>query len=672
MSVPLRLRRLTLALLLLALVLRCTPAPELPFTPEEESDIWYLDVVEEGGVWIAPALLSALGVPSGAELPLSLRLSYGDQTLPYLPLETEAGWGLFFFAPALSTRYAPHAAFRLELAGEVPGARMLSTPAQPSSSPPAPAFATLRAEEDQRYLPQATAATPWFWEPLRAPGERAYPLTLPDARPGSLTATLTLWSHTSFRPHPDHRARLLWNAEPGGEWEWGGQGMQTLTASWQLEVPGDEHLLTLETPSISEEGIALVWIDRWEITYPSEVRSGLYRAGGAALAVPAGARVLNVTDPLAPRDLGPAPETGTIATEAGHRYWVGTPAEAPAPLTVRPAAALDVAPLADVTYLAVAPAPFHAALAPLLEHRAAEGLTTAVVTPQSIYDTFGTGQPHPEAIRALVRELPALRYLLLVGGAGTEPEAYVGEMGALRVVTPFTRTAVLGETPADALLAVDEEGRPRAAVGRFPVETEAALHAVVAKTLAWERAIPPMAALLLQDNEAEFRNNFDSLASLIPGGTDAPRLELGEDDARAELLAALDGAPTWLHYNGHGSLVQLGDEGILKWDEGGLWSEPAVVVAWTCLAAHFTHARQPSMGEAWLQEPQGGAVAFLGPVGETTTFQQRFFAERFYAALATETRLGDAWLRALQAEGGAPDVRWGFVLLGDPALRLPE
>jgi len=44
----------------------------------------------------------------------------------------------------------------------------------------------------------------------------------------------------------------------------------------------------------------------------------------------------------------------------------------------------------------------------------------------------------------------------------------------------------------------------------------------------------------------------------------------------------------------------------------------------------------------------------------------------FYQALSETDTIGKAWLRALQ-QGSSEDVRWGYVLLGDPALRLvPE
>ncbi len=135
------------------------------------------------------------------------------------------------------------------------------------------------------------------------------------------------------------------------------------------------------------------------------------------------------------------------------------------------------------------------------------------------------------------------------------------------------------------------------------------------------------------------------------------------------MLGVLRQGPVWLNYTGHGSLTLLGDEGVLTVEDDGAWREPALAVAWTCLAAHFIHPLQDSMAEAWLRTSRGGAVAFLGPTGETASGEQEPFARAFYQAPMEAERLGDAWLAALQT-GGSPDVMWGFVLLGDPALRL--
>ncbi len=655
-----------LFLLLALLIGGCTAQAADPPTASP-SDVWFVELAQPGATWLSPQTLRDLGLDPAADLAPTLRLSMGERDLPYLPLQSRPGWGVLFFAPNGATRHTERTVVRLEPG--VAGDRMPSQPAG-TTAPPAPALATATGEQDTRYLPQATADVPWFWEPIYTPGALEQTVVLTDAQSGAIAATVRLWSHTGFQPQPDHRAVLAWDGAPVGEWTWSGQGMQTLTATWPVEEPGGEHTLTLETPALVEDKVAVVWIDGWEIAYLRQVTQGLYTATGDALLAPPDARALDVTDPLAPLDLGAVPETGVIGTTSGNRYWIGSPEQAQTPVALRPAALLETDTLSATEYLVIAPPAFQPPVQPLVDHREASGLNVAVISPQSIYDTLGTGQPDPASLRALIQTLPDLRYALLVGDATTEPWGYDGDDGALRVVTPFTRTAVLGETPADAILGADSDDRQRVAIGRFPAESVAEVEAMVAKTLAWEANAGEVSPVLLNDDEREFVSALDALTDLIPEADASPRLDAGDPTCRDTLLTTLGDGPRVLTYSGHGSLRQLGDEGVLLIEDGAAWKDPSVVVAWTCLAAHFTHTRQRSMAEVWLAQPQGGVAAFLGPVGETTTSEQRPYAAAFYAALQETPRLGDAWLTALQISGSR-DVRWGFTILGDPALYLP-
>lgn len=655
-------------LLLLAVCLRPFASP-----PPVEADVWFATVAGEGGCWLGPDILRTVGVDPQSETAPTLRLSWADREIPYLALRADEGWGVFFFAPDGSSRYTRQTAIRLQVG--VAGRTMEQAAPPPASATLSNALALARWEEDQRYLPQADVDIPWFWEPLYAPGATTHAVTLSGALAGPITATLRLWSHTSSAAAPDHRLRLMWDGQVVGEWEWDGQGMQRLVASWEETQPGGEHTLTVETPALPGVDVAAVWLDGWEIVYRRQAAAdgGLWQAEGTSVRVEGvepGTRALDVSDPLAPLDLGRAPADGRLGTLPGHRYWVGRPEEARGPASLRPAESLDVEALAGVVYLVVSPPPFHDALRPLLEHRRSQGLETAVATPRAVYDAFGGGQPDPEAIRALAQRLPALRYLLIVGDGAAEPWGYDGATGALRVVAPLTRTAVLGETPADALLGTDRDGQPVAAVGRFPAASPAEAAAMVDKTLAWESRGGPGAALLLSDDEPEFTWAADEIAALLPSSLSVQRLAVSDDEAsRAATLAAFEPGPLWLNYIGHGSLTILGDEGVLTLEDGGSWQEPALATAWTCLAAYFIHPSQDSMAEVWLRAERGGAAAFLGPVGETTTGEQTPYALAFYRALGEGGRLGDAWLAALRQYGMAADVARSYTLLGDPALR---
>lgn len=683
--------------LVLLLLLAACAAPPVP-TPAVEPGVWFVEVEREGGCWLDPETIRTLGADPLGETPPRLRLSWAGRPVPYLPLRTDEGWGLFFFAPDRSTRYTRRTAFRLEV--DTPGETIpLGEPLAAASSP-AGGLASLRWEQDRRYLPQADAEIPWFWEPLYAPGAVTHTLVLAGALSGPVTVTLHLWSHTAFPADPDHLLRLRWDNRTVGEWEWDGQGMQHLTASWEEGQPEGEHTLAIETPALPGVDVAMVWLDGWDVTYRRRVgasgadfpvcRSGtVWQAEGAALRVEEtgpGVHLLDVTDPFSPLNLGSVPAGGLVETVPAHRYWIGRPEESPQPLAVRPARVVgQVADLSYLSYLVLAPPEFHASLQPLLEHRRSQGLEAAVVDPQAVYDTFGSGRPDPEAVRGLVQSLPALRYLLLVGDGTAEPWGYDGEAGALRVVAPLTRTTHLGETPADSLLGTDRQGQSVVAVGRFPAASPNEVSAIVEKTIRWETQEHLPTALLLSDDEPEFTAVVEEIASLLPAGSQVQRLDAGDDGSREEALEALRRGPVWLNYAGHGSLTLLGDEGILTVEDGETWREPALVVAWTCLAAHFIHPTQASMAEVWLRSPRGGAVAFLGPVGETTTGEQAPFVGAFYRALLEKERLGDAWLAALRLrpstgsghcsgqalqEDGPQDVTWGYVLLGDPALRL--
>lgn len=655
-------RRWPIYLLFLVGLFSCTPAP-LP----SASDVWFVEVEREGGYWLGPDVLSQMGLDPRATSPPAFSLSVGGQELPVLPLETPDGWGVFFFAPHFPTRYAAHTAIRLEK-GQA-SERMLCDGAENEGTSDAVGSGRffLHLEEDNRYLPMAETDVPWLWAPLYAPGVLTWTVYLTDGLPGPISVTLHIWSHTDLLPSPDHYLRLWWDGRPVGKWEWNGTGMRHLSAQWEEENSSGEHHLVVEALLPPGVEASLVWIDGLDVAYRRAVRptGEIWEAEGKALGVEGAnpeALILDVTDPVRPRSACFLPADGRVATVPGHRYWVGNPRRAPTPATIRPARQVD-AGISDADYLVIAPASFHSALSPLLEHRQAQGLRVAVLDPAALYDAFGDGRPDPEAIRRLAGRLPSLRYLLLVGDGAVRPEGASDEQ-SLQVITPVTRTAVVGEIPADILLGMDPTGRARVAVGRLPVRSPQEVETMVEKILRWEgeRASPTI--LVVYDDEPEFQ----AIVRVIQDGHWPLGSPVERTGDRARALELLKDGRVWLNYVGHGSLTALAKEGILKPEDGAKWRGPVVVVAWTCLAAHFAHPAQESLAEVWLRAP-GGVVAFLGPAGETTTDEQYPFATAFYRALGEGARLGDVWLEALQAEGSR-DVRLSYVLLGDPALLL--
>ena len=644
--------------LALALLLSACSSP----SPKGEQGAWFLEVEKGGGYWLGPEALSKLGFDPSVDSFPSLSLSFANHQIPILPQRTPSGWGFFFYAPHQPTRYSNRTAFRLEK-GHAPSTipcpekRNSFSEADPSQI----AIVSLLLEEDRRYLPQAEAEIPWFWAPIHAPGTLTFTINLTEAIPGPVTVTLRIWSHSSLPPTPDHLLRLWWDGRIVGEWEWDGMGMKEFEAGWEENEPLGTHSLVLENLLPQNVEASVIWIDYLKITWQrkAKVDGSEWEAVGQSLKVeevPPGAYVFDITNPYHPQGCPISPD-GIIPTSPGHRYWIGIPWGAPVPGKIRPAKSLNLEEFSGVEYLAIAPPELHKALLPLLEYRRKEGLKVGLADPQAIYDSLGDGMPSPEAIRNFVRSLPSLRYLLLVGDASSEP-------GGSNVVTPFIRTSVLGETPADILLGKEQSGSVKVAVGRFPASSPESLAVMVDKTMRWEKRLNEPTTLLLWDDEPEFQSAAKEVARLLEPSSLPIRLA----ETRAQALEALSSGPVWLNYFGHGSLTGFGDEGILEAKDGSKWPEPALVTAWTCLVAHFIHPRQESMAESWLRSP-GGAVAFLGPVGEMPLAAQMPFALAFYAAILEGKRLGDAWLEALKA-GNSQDVAFGYVLLGDPALKV--
>jgi hypothetical protein len=525
-------------------------------------------------------------------------------------------------------------------------------------------------------MPQVRAPEPWLWEPVFSGGRLTHTLTLTEAVSGPITLTARLWTQKRL-PGTSPNLPIWWDGDQVGEWRGDGPAEQSWKAALPETDPGDVHTLVVQVPAPEKDMVSKFWLDGWGIAFRRPLvmeMPGVTWTAEARKAIIAGGksddrrRLLDVTDPAAPVDLGVVSDD-QAPTEPGHRYWLGVPWRAPAPERTRPRTTVDRASLDQIDYLIIAPEPFWEALQPLIEHRRNEGLTVSRLTPTQVYDAFGDSRPDPEAIRALVQQLHEqgqLRYLLLVGDASVHLDGYAGEQGALRVITSLAPTTYLHETPSDQAMISDRAGQPLVAVGRFPAETAAQVKTIVDKTILWEQT-GLASALILSDDQPSFGQFADEMAPLLP--VESQRLDAAQDDARPRVLEALEEEGAWLNYVGHGSLALWGDEKVLQREDE--WSQPAIVTVWACLSGYFVHPEQDSLAEVWLRSTQGGAAAFVGPTGETYLNQQQPLARVFYQEVQKGKPIGDALLSAWQAATDAEaDAARSYLLLGDPALRI--
>jgi hypothetical protein len=481
-------------------------------------------------------------------------------------------------------------------------------------------------------------------------------------------------------------------------------------ASWQQRLTTSEPATNLQLELVAGAAPRDIRLDKihWQqpVTLAFEGKGGHFqgvvgRWRYVLAGLPPAGALYDVTDPRQPQLLaglagepltfedGPAPRSyvlagpGTLHTPVVSRHT---------PLSL----ALPVG--ADVLY--VAPARFHAGLAPLVAHRQAAGYQVAVVDVQEVYDGWSFGQTDPEAIRSLLRHAvghgsPAPIAAVLVGDATLDPHNYLGHNNPqllpayLAYVDPW-----LGEVPCETCFAqldgdspldphADPGFLPDIWVGRFSVQDETQLSQVVAKILHYETTPTPApsTSLAVADNyiqptgERDPAGDFAHFQDLVvvgdpttgqpplqssrlpalrlyydprPGGVSDPWREPDAVRARQRVIRAFQQEPRLITYNGHANHFQwastqrdLPQPYLFGTNDLYLLHNRdslPIVLAMTCLTSQFVHLSSTgtTIDERFQRHPDGGAVAVWGSAGYTVAYGQHALLQGFHGRLWQE------------------------------------
>jgi hypothetical protein len=275
--------------------------------------------------------------------------------------------------------------------------------------------------------------------------------------------------------------------------------------------------------------------------------------------------------------------------------------------------------------------------------------------------------------------------VLLVGDDTFDPRDFAGT-GAVSFVPSAVRfDEVWGRVPSENGYAdVDGDGRPDVAIGRLPVRTPAEADLLAEKIVRQRELLSESAGrhLIAVDNRGPGDPPFleDAATVPLPAGTSVAWADVGEgvDVARRALAGGLAAGAQVTHYFGHGGPEVWADEQLLTVPEVASLpaGPPTVLFTWACQSQWYLNLWGPSLNEALLLAPQGGALASFGPAGITTPRQQQALARGVYGRfLLGGQTLGEA-VRLAKGEALAADPTTrpaveGWNLLGDPALRLP-
>ncbi|HEU4328750.1 MAG TPA: C25 family cysteine peptidase [Roseiflexaceae bacterium] len=661
-----------------------------PSNPALGGPAWRVRVSQGGVQRLSAARLAAAGVDMADPARLHLRRAGAA-----LALELREG-ELRFYAPPPGDRWSATDDYWLTVES-LPGARMQTRDAAPVHGAPVRSTAVERGVWRRPALYDPGRPGPsgdrWFAGRLTgAAGEAPITatLTLSPSLPlatGSVTLTIAGLAYTS-------RQHLLKIAAPGAavETSWSGAGL------WERSVvlPNSASTFALSRPPADPPDTLAPDTIAWE----RPVRLLFGGAGGSFVGVagrwvyqlsgpPAGAMLYDISDPRAPQILVPTGDAFLDDSPVPRSYLLagpGTLAEPALTLVVAP----DLGTPAEALY--IAPAELHAALAPLVEWRRAQGRSVRVIDVQALYDAWSYGEVDPEAIRSFLRYTaarwtPTPAAVTLVGDGSFDPRNYTGR-NSVDLIPPYLATVDpwLGQTACetcyvqldgDSPAADKADALPDMQIGRLPVRSAAQLSGVVAKILSYERAAPGglwrSRNLFVADNYREPDGTRDAAGDFAawsdegvgqqprgvqvgrvyydPYGRDSAGQPLGQpwrfpDERRAyaEVLAALNAGAGLVNYTGHSSEWQWATTaldspqnyllGLYDPDTLTNGERLSIVLELTCLTAafHTPAFSGTTLDERWLLA-SGGAVAVWGPTGLGVARSHSLLQRGFYKAL---------------------------------------
>lgn len=366
-------------------------------------------------------------------------------------------------------------------------------------------------------------------------------------------------------------------------------------------------------------------------------------------------------------------------------------------------------------YIIVTHADFAAAVQPLADYRASQGLRVRVVDVQDVYDEFGGGLMSAEAIRDFVAYAynnwpkPAPSYLLLVGDGTYDFRHY--QSTAPTFVPPYLAMVDpdAGETATDnRFVAVTANDiLPDLNVGRLPANTAAEATAMVNKILAYEGQSKPWTKQVLfvtddlEGGGGDFYAYSDGIADgtamyngsevkILPADYTANKVYLGKTcdlsnpttsvECRAQIINKINSGSLMVSYVGHGVKTYWAAEHL--YDATALSSltnagKLPVMLPMTCNEGYFIDPAESSLSEIGVRMENKGAIASWAPTGFGLAPGHDYLERGLFLAVFQDGKaLGSGATAAkLYLVANAPpntytDLIDTFLLLGDPALRV--
>jgi len=315
--------------------------------------------------------------------------------------------------------------------------------------------------------------------------------------------------------------------------------------------------------------------------------------------------------------------------------------------------------------------------------RSSQGINTAIIDVDDLYDEFNFGIRAPEAIRSFFKLASSWKHApsaaLLLGDASMDPRNYFGFGSVDYMPTKLVATTYQKTASDDWFTDFNGDGIADIPVGRIPVRTPAEASLVIGKITSrgtpsgtWARN-----ALFVADVpvDYDFPGVAASLAKLLPSTFTSQTIDFSKTaSAHSDIVSGMNSGNLLVTHIGHAS-VEIWAENVFSSTDASALSNGnrlPVFVGLNCLNGYFHDVFTESLAEALLKAPNGGAVAVWASSTLTQPDQQALMGRALFQQLFrtdVNLTLGDAVGRA-KAAAIDPDVRKSWILFGDPTMKL--
>lgn len=340
---------------------------------------------------------------------------------------------------------------------------------------------------------------------------------------------------------------------------------------------------------------------------------------------------------------------------------------------------------AELVIISHSAADFMAAAENWANYRRSQGFGVKVIDVADIFDEYSYGSTSSLAVKNFLNNAYAnwrTSYVLLLGDGSYDPRNYEG-FGYWDLIPTRSVSLIFDESFSDEALAdFNGDGLGEMAIGRIAARNVNTINTAFAKTTAFET--PEMAnldrgAIFAYDlpNGFDFGGMSQILRDQLPPSTTSVMVGREMPDAQQTLISEMNLGRYIINYAGHGSTGLWASSSFFSSSQVPQLSNtnsPTIFTMLTCLNGYFLqpNGNSDSLAENLVKAPNGGAVAAWASTSETTPDIQLMMGQRFYnkIGLGTIPRLGDLIRDAKSVLPNSTDVRFSWVLLGDPMLKV--